>query len=259
MARIALGLEYDGTDFVGLQSQQNGRSVQDELTRAIAAVADHAVSVTAAGRTDRGVHAAMQVVHFDSAAQRGERQWVLGINSNLPADVAIRWARVVPEDFDARRSALYRRYRYCLLERPTRPALGRRAVWWLRAPVDCALITRAAAALLGERDFSAFRAAGCQSLTPMRRLISVRVARDGARVAIDVTANAFLQQMVRNLVGTLVEIGQGRRPPGWAAELLAGRDRRLAAATAPARGLTLVEIAYPPHFELPPTSAEPPV
>jgi tRNA pseudouridine38-40 synthase len=259
MARIALGLEYDGTDFVGLQSQRNGRSVQDELTRAIAAVADHAVSITAAGRTDRGVHAAMQVVHFDSEAQRSERQWVLGINSNLPADVAVQWARAVPEDFDARRSALYRRYRYRLLERPTRPALARRAAWWLREPVDCARITRAAAALLGEHDFSAFRAAGCQSLSPMRRLISVCVARDGARVTLDFTANAFLQQMVRNLVGTLVEIGQGRQPPVWAAQLLDGRDRRPAAATAPAHGLTLVEVAYPARFELPPTSAEPPV
>lgn len=251
MARIAFGLEYDGGEFVGWQSQRTGRSVQSEVSRAVAAVANEPVAVIAAGRTDRGVHAAAQVAHFDTTASRTPRQWVLGINSNLPPDVAVHWAQPIARDFDARRSALYRRYRYLLLERETRPALARGRAWWLRTPVDCARITRAAAAWLGENDFSAFRAAGCQSHTPMRRLMRVTVRREDALVAIEFTANAFLQHMVRNFVGALVDIGHGRMEPSWAAELLAGRDRRRGAAAAPPHGLTLVEVGYPAVWALP--------
>lgn len=249
--RIALVVAYDGTDFVGWQTQANGRSVQSVLEAAAGAVADEPVAIAAAGRTDAGVHALGQVVHFDTHARRTPRQWRLGINSNLPADVTVHWAGEMPADFDARRSALARRYRYEIVTGELRPVLERRHVWWVRARLDCAAMTAAATAWLGEHDFSAFRAAECQSTTPMRRLDAVRIARRGERVSIEVTANAFVYHMVRNLVGTLVEIGRGRRPYTWAAELLAGRDRTRAGATAPAAGLMLVGVRYAERFGVP--------
>ena len=251
MPRIALGVEYDGTDFVGWQAQRNGRSVAEVLGTAVSAVAGEAVAVHCAGRTDAGVHAAGQVAHFDTGAARSRRQWLLGINANLPEDAAVTWVRPVAEEFDARRSALARCYRYAIVNAPTRPVLARRYAWWLRAPLDCAPMSRAAAAWLGEHDFSAFRAASCQAATPMRRVDSIRVSRAGALVEIEVTANAFLYHMVRNFVGVLAEIGRGRAPADWAGELLAGRDRTKAAPTAPAHGLTLVAVRYPPAFGLP--------
>ena len=245
MPRIALGVEYDGTDFVGWQPQDNGRSVAAELAAGVSAVANEPVQVHAAGRTDAGVHATGQVVHFDTSATRTTRGWLLGINSNLPPDVAVRWAHEVPADFDARRSALARRYRYVIASTPTRPAVARRFVWWLRDALDCAAMTHASLAWLGEHDFSAFRAAECQSSTPMRRILAIGIARHDERIEIDVTANSFVYHMVRNLVGALAEIGRGRAPAAWAAELLAGRDRTKGAPTAPAHGLTLVEVYYP--------------
>ncbi|MBN1237438.1 MAG: tRNA pseudouridine(38-40) synthase TruA [Gammaproteobacteria bacterium] len=255
MPRVALGVEYDGTDFFGWQTQRDQRSVQSTLTAAVGKVAAEAATVHGAGRTDTGVHALRQVVHFDTRAVRTPRQWVLGINSNLPDDVRVHWARDVAEDFDARRSAIARRYRYLILNADVASALLRRRVWWLRDRLDCAAMTRAAQALLGENDFSAFRAAGCQSRTPMRRLDSVGVSRHGTLVALEFVANAFLHHMVRNLVGVLAEVGAGRAPPGWAADLLAGRDRTAAGVTAPAAGLTLVDVEYPERFGLPAASA----
>jgi tRNA pseudouridine38-40 synthase len=251
MPRIALGVEYDGTDFVGWQPQHNGRSVGVELGAAVTAVANEAVQVNAAGRTDAGVHATGQVVHFDTSATRSVRGWMLGINSNLPPDIAVRWVREVPPDFDARRSAIARRYRYVIVSAPTRPAVARRFVWWLRDALDCAAMTHASIAWLGEHDFSAFRAAECQSSTPMRRVHAIGIARHEERVEIEVTANSFVYHMVRNLVGALAEIGRGRAAPTWAAELLAGRDRTKGAATAPAHALTLVEVYYPEELGLP--------
>lgn len=256
MPRIALGLEYDGTEFVGWQAQHSGRSIQSTLAAAVASVADQQVTVHAAGRTDAGVHALQQVVHFDTTASRTQRQWLLGINSNLPADVAVRWVKDVPEDFSARRSASWRRYRYLILEQPARPALARRRVWWLREQLDCAAMTAATLHWLGEHDFSAFRAAGCQARTPIRRLMAVRIARRsgaaaGTLVTMEFTANAFLQHMVRNLVGTLSEIGRGAVPYAAAADILAGRDRAAAGVTAPPAGLTLVDVAYPDRYALP--------
>jgi tRNA pseudouridine38-40 synthase len=255
MPRIALGLEYDGTDFVGWQVQRAGRSIEAALASAVQAVANEPTTVHGAGRTDAGVHAARQVAHFDTYARRSERQWLLGINSNLPPDVAVRWVREVPSTFDARRSALRRRYRYSILEQPTRPALARGRVWWIREPLDAAAMTAASLHWLGEHDFSAFRAAGCQAKSPMRRLLAVRVARaaqaDGILWQIDFTANAFLQHMVRNLVGALVEIGRGDLPPAAAREMLASRDRTQAAVAAPPGGLTLLEVLYPEHYRLP--------
>jgi tRNA pseudouridine38-40 synthase len=251
LTRFALGLEYDGTDFVGWQAQQNGRSVEATLAAAISRVADEPIAVRAAGRTDAGVHASLQVVHFDTAAVRSARQWRLGINSNLPPDIAVHWIAPVSSDFDARRSALARRYRYRIHCSETRAALARRRVWWIREPLDPAAMTAAAVRWLGERDFSAFRAANCQSTTPMRRMLAIAIRVAGAEIAIDFTANAFLYHMVRNLVGVLAEIGKGRARPGWAGELLERRDRTLAAMTAPACGLTLVDVAYPARFGLP--------
>jgi len=255
MPRIALGLEYDGTDFVGWQIQRAGRSVEAVLAAAVQAVANEPTPVHGAGRTDAGVHAAQQVAHFDTVAKRSERQWLLGINSNLPPDVAVRWVREVPATFDARRSALRRRYRYSVLQQPTRPALARARVWWIREPLDAGAMTAASLHWLGEHDFSAFRAAGCQAKSPMRRMMAVRIARaarsSGALWQLDFTANAFLQHMVRNLVGALVEIGRGDLPPAAAGEMLASRDRTRAAVAAPPAGLTLLEVLYPEHYGLP--------
>jgi tRNA pseudouridine38-40 synthase len=255
MPRIALGLEYDGTDFVGWQIQKTGRSVEAVLAAAIEAVAAAAVSVRGSGRTDAGVHALQQVAHFDTVARRTPRQWLLGINSNLPPDVAIRWVHEVPPQFDARRSAVSRRYRYTILQQRPRPALVRNRVWWLREPLNSAAMTAASLHWLGEHDFSAFRAAGCQAKSPMRRLLAVRIARivraDGELVTFEFTANAFLQHMVRNLVGTLVAIGRGDLAPAAAAAILASRDRAAAGVTAPSAGLVLVQVLYPEHYALP--------
>jgi tRNA pseudouridine38-40 synthase len=251
MPRFSLGLEYDGTDFVGWQSQLQGRSVQQVLAAAVSRVASEAVSVHAAGRTDSGVHASGQVVHFDAEAARSSRQWCLGINSNLPPDVAVRWVRQVDATFDARRSALWRRYRYQILISETRPVLARRASWWLREALDVGAMTAAAAACVGEHDFSAFRAANCQSHTPHRHLSAIEISRTGPVLALEFTANAFLYHMVRNLVGSLVAVGRAKAEPAWIGELLQQRDRSLAAATAPAAGLSLVEVCYPKRYGLP--------
>lgn len=251
MPRLALGCEYDGTDFVGWQAQRNGRSVQAVLADAVSRVADEPVEITGAGRTDAGVHADGQVAHFDSASGRTMRQWLLGINSNLPDDVAVTWIRPVPDTFDARRSALWREYRYVIANQATRPARERRSVWWLREPLDPGAMSAAAAGWLGERDFSAFRAAHCQSQSPMRRMLRIRIERRDSRIDLRFRANAFLYHMVRNLVGALVEIGRGRADLDWGRRLLAQGDRSLGAETAPAQGLVLTSVGYPSDFELP--------
>jgi tRNA pseudouridine38-40 synthase len=251
MPRIALGLEYDGTDFVGWQSQRNGRSVADTVAAAVSAVAAEAVQVFGAGRTDAGVHASCQVAHFDAAVTRSTRQWLLGINSNLPPDVAVTWVRNASEAFDSRRSALARRYRYVIVGGETRPVLERRSVWWLREALDYAAMTRASVAWLGEHDFSAFRAANCQSVSPIRRVYGIAIAALENRVEFEFTANAFLYHMVRNMVGVLAAIGRGRASHTWAKELLDGRDRMKSAATAPACGLTLVDVEYAEDLRFP--------
>lgn len=251
MARLALVCEYDGTDFVGWQTQANGRSVQASLSAAIAEVAAEPIEVHGAGRTDAGVHAAFQVAHFDTAALRDPRQWLLGINSNLPDDVAVLWISPVPPDFDARRSALWREYAYRIQVQATRPARARRAVWWQREDLDVAAMAATASAWLGERDFSAFRAAHCQSTTPMRNMQAIGFSRQANRIEIRFRANAFLYHMVRNLVGTLVAVGRHQISADSGRRLLAGRDRTEAAMTAPAHGLTLERVAYPQSFGVP--------
>ena len=254
MARIALGIEYDGTDFVGWQSQATGRSVQDALAVGASAVANESITINGAGRTDAGVHAAHQVAHFDTAADRACHQWVLGINSNLPPDVTVLWAKEVPASFDARRSAVSRHYRYVVLQRSTRPAVLRHRCWWSRELLDCSAMTMAATMWLGENDFSAFRASGCQSSTPMRHLQSFGIYHCNSQVTLEFKANAFLQHMVRNLVGVLVKIGRGGAKPSWAKEVLASLDRTEGGATAPAHGLTLMGVTYPREYQIPASS-----
>jgi tRNA pseudouridine38-40 synthase len=251
MPRVALGLEYDGSRYRGWQSQAHTVSVQTEVENALSSVANHVVSVMSAGRTDAGVHASMQVVHFDAQVERSERAWVLGANTLMEHDVSALWARIVPDDFHARHSALARSYRYVILNRQSRPALERRHVCWERQPLDAKNMHEAAQALVGEHDFSSLRAAECQSSTPMRRVESVSVQRWGQHVVIEVTANAFLHHMVRNIAGVLIAIGVGDRSVSWCRDELAARDRRMAGVTAPPQALTLIGVRYPAEFNLP--------
>jgi tRNA pseudouridine38-40 synthase len=251
MPRIALGLEYDGSAFAGWQTQAHARGVQSVVEAALSAVADHPVAVTAAGRTDAGVHAAIQVVHFDTGAARSERGWVLGTNTNLPPQVSALWARETPEAFHARYSALARCYRYVILNRTPRPALAAQRVCWVRDPLDETLMHSAAQALVGEHDFTSFRAAECQARTPMRNLHEISVVRRGELVVVSVMANAFLHHMVRNIAGVLIAIGVGERPVSWAAEVLEAHDRKQGGVTAAAGGLYLAGIRYSPALALP--------
>jgi tRNA pseudouridine38-40 synthase len=251
MPRIALGLEYDGSRYRGWQIQDHAPSVQGELEKALSFVADHPIDVVTAGRTDSGVHAAMQVVHFDAPTDRGERSWVLGSNSRLSRDVSALWARPMPDHFHARFSALARSYRYLIQNRSSRPALMRERACWVREPLDAARMHVAAQPFCGTHDFSSFRAAECQSRSPIRRLDSIAVTRKGEFIAIDVTANAFLHHMVRNIAGVLIAIGRGIQPIDWVTTVLAARARRLGGVTAAPEGLYLVGVRYAPEFGLP--------
>ena len=249
--RIALGIEYDGTDFSGWQRLSHGETVQARVEEALSFVAAEPVEVVCAGRTDAGVHARCQVVHFDTQAQRSERGWMLGSNSRLPPNVAVRWARPVADDFHARFGARARRYRYEILNRPVRAALDARYVTWERVPLDAQAMHAAAQALLGEHDFSAFRTVACQARNPLRNVHEISVTRDGERVVMQIQANAFLHHMVRNIVGSLLPVGRGEQPPAWIAQLLAGRDRALAGPTAPPQGLAFLGPLYPRESGLP--------
>ncbi|WP_386071206.1 tRNA pseudouridine(38-40) synthase TruA [Tahibacter sp. UC22_41] len=249
--RIALGVEYDGTDFLGWQRLDRGRTVQGVLEQALSFVAATPVPVTCAGRTDAGVHARCQVVHFDAPVERSDRGWLLGTNSRLPDDVCVRWLQRMPGDFHARFSARARRYRYTLLNRAVRPALDARYVAWERQPLDVARMQRAALHLLGEHDFNAFRTVACQAPNPVRTVHALDVTRDGDYVHFEIQANAFLHHMVRNVVGSLLPVGLGEREPGWVGEVLAGRDRNLAGPTAPSQGLTFLYPLYPAEWALP--------
>lgn len=254
--RIALGIEYDGSGYVGWQRQSNGVGVQERLEAALSKVADEPIETTCAGRTDAGVHATGQVVHFDTSAERTTRGWLLGANANLPGDVNATFATSVDEEFHARFSARSRTYRYLILNRLVRSALYRQRAWWIHDALDETAMQAGADLLLGSHDFSAFRAAGCQAKTSVRDISRLSVERLGHWILITVTANAFLQHMVRNITGTLVAIGTGDRQPEWAAAVLAGTDRTAAGMAAPPCGLTLAHVAYPDRFGVPPRNAD---
>lgn len=251
IGRLAMGVEYDGSAYCGWQRLKHAASVQDELEKALSRVAGQAVKVHASGRTDSGVHATRQIVHFDAPAPRAQKAWVFGVNANLPRDIAVRWVREVPNDFHARFKALARRYRYLILNQPSRPVLERANVTWCRDPLDAGAMHRAAQVLVGEHDFSSFRAAGCQSKTPWRHLHFIEVHRHGPLVTIDVQGNAFLHHMIRNIVGALVAVGRGEQPESYLAELLALKDRTQGSVTAPACGLHFVDSLYDESWELP--------
>lgn len=253
--RIALGIEYDGAGFEGWQTQPHGRTGQDRLEAALARLAGAPVATVTAGRTDAGVHATGQVVHFDVEVDRPLSAWVRGTNSHLPEAIAVRWAQAVPDDFHARFSATGRHYRYVLLNRPVRPAVLHGKVGWQHRPLDLEAMQAAARRLLGRHDFSAFRAASCQAKTPVRELRRAEVQRRSDFILFDFAADAFLHHMVRNLVGALVYVGKGAATPEGLAGLLAGRDRTLAPPTFAADGLYLVKVDYDARWQLPEAGA----
>ncbi len=251
MTRIAIGVEYAGDAFCGWQSQAHGRTVQDALEKALLQVAAEPVRLHCAGRTDTGVHASAQVAHFDTMANRPLTAWVRGVNALLPAAVVVRWAAPVAEDFHARFLAYERQYRYILHNAPTRPAMLAGRVGWFHTRLDELRMAEAVACLVGIHDFSSFRAAGCQSKTPVRIMREARVMRQGDYLLFDFRANGFLHHMIRKLVGALVYIGKGRCPVSWMQEVLEARDRSGAAPTFAPDGLYLCGVSYPPRWSLP--------
>jgi len=253
-SRISCRIEYDGSHYSGWQAQPHldVETVQKDLEQGLSAVAAKPVRVHCAGRTDTGVHGFAQIVHFDAPTQRSSKSWVFGANANLPPAVRVHWAVPVAEEFHARFSATARRYRYIIANTPVRPALQVGQLTWYRRPLNVATMNEAAQYLLGERDFSTFRAASCQSRTSMRNVCEAGVYRVGELVVIEIKANAFLHHMVRNIAGSLMVVGSGRRDPDWVEQLLIGGDRSVAADTAAPDGLYLVEVEYPQRFGLPP-------
>jgi tRNA pseudouridine38-40 synthase len=249
--RWAALLEYDGSAYAGWQSQAHAKSLQDMVEAALGFVAGAPVAAVCAGRTDAGVHALGQVIHFDTAARRTPRAWVLGANTRLPPDISLQWAGEVAPDFHARHTALRRIYRYHILNRSARPALARLRTTWIHRPLDVDAMRIAAQVLLGEHDFSAFRSVECQSKSKMRRVERISVDQDRDSLYIEISANAYLHHMVRNIVGTLLDVQSARDPQGAMQRILESRDRRLAGATAPAAGLYLCRVEYPASHAIP--------
>lgn len=250
--RIALGIEYDGSQFRGWQRQKHDPvTIQECLEAALGFVADHPVSVVCAGRTDTGVHGVGQVVHFDTEAVRDERAWVFGGNAKLPDTIAIKWAREVDDEFHARFSARERAYRYAIYNHPVRPALGMTQLTWNYRPLNLETMQEASRCLLGEHDFSSFRAMGCQSKSPIREITSLELYRRDRLILMDISANAFLQHMVRNIAGTLMAVGSGKMPVSWVRDVLEHRDRTKGGVTAPPYGLYFMKVDYPARFAIP--------
>ncbi|MCW8410346.1 tRNA pseudouridine(38-40) synthase TruA [Legionella sp. PATHC035] len=248
--RIALVLEYDGSQYHGWQAQTGLHTVQQAVEHALSKVADSPISVVCAGRTDTGVHATNQVIHFDCDKVRSIRAWIHGANSFLPKDICVKWGKELSEEFHARYSATARRYRYVIYNGAIRPAIFRSNVTWQYRQLDHRQMHQAAQVLLGENDFTSFRSVECQSNTPMRNIHKLQVSRMGDLVIIDITANAFLHHMVRNIAGVLIAVGSGKHPVSWVDEVLKAKDRRLGAETAPAYGLYLVQVTYPQEFSI---------
>ena len=253
--RVALGIAYRGRAYSGWQSQRGGRTVQDHVDAALASLAGRPVRCNSAGRTDAGVHALNQVVHFDTLVDRVEESWLRGTNRYLPDDIAVQWCRFVPDAFHSRANAIGRRYTYLMLESPVRPALEVGLVGWTFRRLDGEAMTRAAATLVGSHDFSAFRSAECQAPSPVKTIRSIEIARRGAYWRLDFDADAWLHHMIRNIVGCLVAVGSGARPVAWLGEVLASRDRALAAATFAADGLYFVGPYYDPCHDIPERTA----
>jgi tRNA pseudouridine38-40 synthase len=250
MTRIVLGIEYDGSRYSGWQSQHHLRTIQEELEKALSIVADQPVSVVCAGRTDAGVHAYEQVIHFDTGVDRAMHSWLLGGNSHLPNDIRILWANPANSDFHARYSAIARYYRYIIMNRPVRSALTPTQSTWCFARLSEGCMHQAAQYLVGHHDFSSFRAQGCQSKSPFRQIHFVKVSRERDLVYIDIIANAFLHHMVRNIAGTLIAIGTGKRSIDWINELLEVKSRKRGGVTASANGLHLAGVYYPEQYGL---------
>jgi tRNA pseudouridine38-40 synthase len=249
--RIALGIEYHGGAFCGWQTQPAGCGVQDALERALSEIAGERISTICAGRTDAGVHALGQVVHFDCAVERPDTAWVRGTNTLLPPQAAVTWMQPVDDEFNARYAALERHYRYVLLSHPVRPALNQGGVGWFHVPLDVVAMREAAKYLVGEHDFTAFRSSECQAKSPIRELRRIEVRASGEYVIFEFAGNAFLHHMVRNLVGSLIYVGKGKYRPAWIAEVLASRDRAQAAPTFDAAGLYLAAVRYDAKWKLP--------
>lgn len=249
--RIALGIEYNGSAYSGWQSQPDAPNVQDTLQDALSIVADTRIGVAAAGRTDTGVHALEQVVHFDAVAKRPLQAWVRGANALLPKDIAVLWAHAMPDEFHARFSAQARSYQYVLINRPSRPGVHHGKAGWFHLPLEVSSMQKAASYLLGENDFSAFRSSECQAKSPVKQLQRLVISQCGDTIFFDLTADAFLHHMVRNIVGCLVYVGKGKHPPLWIKEVLEGRDRKLAAPTFAPDGLYLKCIQYDAKWRLP--------
>lgn len=252
--RIALGIEYNGSDFRGWQRQENLPTVQGYLTTALSKIANEPLMVFCAGRTDAGVHALGQVVHFDTSAVRPLRAWILGTNKELPPEIAVKWAVPVDDDFHARFSAISRRYRYLIYNHPARPAIFARRLTWHYDVLNTATMQKAAHYLIGEHDFSSFRSSECESKTPMRNMQQIVINRYNDLISIEMEANAFLHHMVRNIVGVLMRIGAGFEEPEWMEAVLHAKDRTKAAMTAPPDGLYLWSVKYLNKYSFPPAN-----
>ncbi len=246
-------MEYDGTAYCGWQRLSHAPSVQEEVEKALSYIANEKIDVVCSGRTDSGVHGIGQIIHFETDVDRNEKAWRMGANTKLPDDIAIRWVSAVDDDFHARFSALSRHYRYIILNRRSRPALLRHQVCWFPYALNAEKMHQAAQALVGEQDFTSFRASGCQAKHAKRHVQKVSVKRDGDYIYIDIQANAFLHHMVRNIAGSLLAIGQEKQPINWIAELLKQQDRTIAGATAAASGLYFVSVQYPEKFNITPS------
>ena len=253
--RLALGISYNGQAYEGWQSQPSGRTVQDRLEAALSQFAVQPISTVCAGRTDAGVHGLMQVVHFDTRLRREEFSWIRGTNRFLPADIAVQWAKPVPDAFHSRASAVARRYAYVVLESPVRPSIDAGRVGWVFRPLDAGAMQQAAALLIGQHDFSSFRAAACQARTPVKTMNRVAIARHGSYWRFEFEADAFLHHMIRNIMGCLLVIGQGQQPPQWMSQVLAARDRDAAAPTFSPDGLYFLGPVYSPEWKLPSRTA----
>jgi tRNA pseudouridine38-40 synthase len=249
--RLALGISYNGQAYEGWQSQLSGRTVQDRLEAALDNFTTQSVSTVCAGRTDAGVHGLMQVVHFDTELHRDQSSWIRGTNRFLPGDIAVEWAHPVPDEFHSRASAISRRYSYVLLESRVRPSVDAGRVGWVFRPLDLDAMREAALEVLGERDFTSFRASACQALSPVKTLQRLDITRRGAYWRFDFEANAFLHHMIRNLMGCLLQIGQGFQPPSWMGEVLRARNRAVAAPTFSPAGLYFLGPVYDPRWGLP--------